>query len=83
MIRALCIPAALLLLAACADGKITPAESALTTCQAFTASLNVATSLNKAKQLSQKQVGLVDKAVAIADPKVGFHCALRLGITVC
>jgi len=52
----------------CTNGKVTPAETALTACQTFTAALNTATALNNAHSLSEKQQGLVDKAVAIADP---------------
>lgn len=58
----------LVFLTACADGKITPAESILTACQTYTSALNAATSLNKAGKLSAKAVVAVDKSVAIADP---------------
>lgn len=65
------ILAGLLLLAACTDGKITPAESALTICQTYTAALNTAAKLNAAGQLSDKAEATVDKSVAIADPLCG------------
>jgi hypothetical protein len=60
-----------LALMACQDGKITPAETALTACQTYTAALNTATALNTAGKLSAKAVVAVDKSVAIADPLCG------------
>lgn len=57
-----------LMLVGCADGKITPAETALTACQTYATALSTAAKLNKAHQLSPKAVVAVDKSVAIADP---------------
>jgi hypothetical protein len=57
-----------LTLSACQSGKITPAETALTACQTYTAALNTAAKLNTAGQLSAKAEAAVDKSVAIADP---------------
>lgn len=71
MKRYLIILAFPLLIAACADGKITPAETALTACQTYTAALNVAAKLNDAGKLSEKAEAAVDKSVAIADPLCG------------
>lgn len=61
----------LLVLTACADGKVTPAETALTACQTYTVALNTAAKLNKAGELSEKAEAAVDKSVAIADPLCG------------
>lgn len=71
MKRMLVILAFPLLLAACQDGKVTPAETALTACQTYTAALNTAAKLNAAGQLSEKAEAAVDKSVAIADPLCG------------
>lgn len=60
-----------LALMACTDGRITPAETALTACQTYTAALNTAAKLNAAGQLSDKAEAAVDKSVAIADPLCG------------
>jgi len=68
MKRLLIVLAIPLFLAACNDGKITPAETVLTACQTYTAALNTAATLNKAGKLSVKAVAAVDKSVAIADP---------------
>lgn len=72
MIRTLSIPAlCLLVMTGCADGKVTPAETALTACQTYTAALSVAAKLNDAGKLSDKAEAAVDKSVAIADPLCG------------
>jgi len=71
MKRILIVLAIPLMLVACQDGKITPAESALTACQTYTAALNTAAKLNAAGQLSEKAEAAVDKSVAIADPLCG------------
>ena len=56
---------ALALMAGCADGKITPAESVLTACQTYNGLLMTAARLNSAGALSAKQTAAVDKSIAM------------------
>lgn len=69
--RYLIIPALALgvLLASCSSShRITPAETALTGCDAFASALMTLASLNSAGKLSESKVELVDKTKAYVDP---------------
>lgn len=57
-----------LLAAGCQGAKITPAETALTGCDAFASALMTLASLNSAGKLSESKVELVDKTKAYVDP---------------
>lgn len=57
-----------LLAAGCVGGRVTPAETALTGCDAFASALTTLASLNAAGKLSESKVELVDKTKAYVDP---------------
>jgi hypothetical protein len=71
MKRTLIILAFPLLLTACADGKITAAEGALSLCQTYNAALRTASRLNEAGELSVKAEAAVDKSIVITEPLCG------------
>lgn len=57
-----------ILTAGCQGGKITPAETALTGCDAFASALTVLATMNAQGKLSDSKVALVDKTKAYVDP---------------
>lgn len=67
-IKLLSVAVIALSLAACQNGKITPAETAVTGCETFASALTTLAALNNAGKLSDKQVSLVDKTKAYVDP---------------
>ena len=58
----------LAILTGCAGGKVTPAETALTGCDAFASALTVLATMNAQGKLSDSRVSLVGKTKAYVDP---------------